>query len=224
MKTMDKLFSEKLEDHVVAPSAAAWDRLEKNLDHRHTGAIAWRWAAVLALVVIGGLYAWMSDAPKSTVAVKNEQPNQPASPTIPTEAKTPAPSQEKHLTQSSPRKSKRVVTPPVKEEAFDQPVVTNPEPESVIVAPSEVMVAAAEVTPKAEKGIVLTYVLAPLEENQPDEALVTAKADGKENSLKRVLDIARNVKNSESPIGELRDMKEELFAFDLKKKSATKKH
>lgn len=86
------------------------------------------------------------------------------------------------------------------------------------------MVAAAEVTPKAEKGIVLTYVLAPLEENQPDEALVTAKADGKENSLKRVLDIARNVKNSESPIGELRDMKEELFAFDLKKKSATKKH
>ncbi len=73
------------------------------------------------------------------------------------------------------------------------------------------------------KGNHLTYTLQEIEEPVMSESLV-ADNQQKEKSFKKVIDFARTVKNSDSPIGNLRSMKEELFALELKKKNSSKKH
>ena len=47
MNKLDAIFKDKLSNHTMMPSAAAWDKLEAGLTKKNEG-IAWmRWAAVL---------------------------------------------------------------------------------------------------------------------------------------------------------------------------------
>jgi hypothetical protein len=94
--------------------------------------------------------------------------------------------------------------------ALEEPKATVELP--LVTTPSEAV---------ASTRIVLTYTLETIE----PEAItpVVAVAADKPRSLKKVAALMGKAKNGESPLGGLRQAKDELFAFDLRKKSTTKK-
>ena len=115
-------------------------------------------------------------------------------------------------------------------------VSENPQPEPEVdkskFAESISEVALAEITEPQEESVtepakksqrmVLTYTLDPVVPVSPEVAAINN--DGKKgSSLEKVVRFAKEVKNGDSSFG-LRGMKDDLLAFDLKKKSPTKKH
>jgi len=87
--------------------------------------------------------------------------------------------------------------------------------ETNIIAPvAETSVAAVQ----KEKPIVLEYTLAGVEPETPVEKGITLTMELKEKSrFQKVFDFARGAKNSDGPFTVLRQAKQELFAFNLKK-------
>jgi len=72
-----------------------------------------------------------------------------------------------------------------------------------------------ETLEKLEKPIVIEFTLHPV----PARTLV-AQIEGdheKNNGFEKILDKARDIKNGDSELGSLRDVKNELFAFDFRK-------
>ncbi|MBY0433263.1 MAG: hypothetical protein K2U26_04045, partial [Cyclobacteriaceae bacterium] len=109
---------------------------------------------------------------------------------------------------------KKVNTTP----ALVQPAEVVPQEQVAFVEQPEVteQIAQAVTPPVVEevKPIVLTYTLATVE--APAKAEVVAK---KETPIKRAWEFAKNVKNGEATFS-IRDMKDELFALDLRKKES----
>jgi hypothetical protein len=213
MKETDRLFSDTLEGHVTSPSSGLWERVEFQLP-RPTHATTWmRWAAVLvpALVAAG---LWMNTRPETSQPVATQtiapalQPVESVGQKAVTE---PAP-----IAQTSPRKKAtpkvRIATAPIAEatpaSAVEETVALDEMAIEPIVLEEEVAVVA-----ESPKPLVLVYTL---------ETIVTEAPDGADrNTLDRVVDFARTVKHSD-PIGDIRGLKDELFALDLRKKQPKK--
>lgn len=92
---IDELFEQQLRHHEEAPSAMAWQQLQKQLGHEKKGLMwDWRVAAVIAVLFCIGLSVWYFPGTKQTT------PNQQAvavtksagaiNPTVETPAKAPA--------------------------------------------------------------------------------------------------------------------------------------
>ncbi len=222
MSKLDELFKEKLIDHSITPSTEAWRKVEAGLAKKNR---VWlRWAAVflLAGLLMGSL--WLRrDQVTVPIATTKSLPH----PNNDIKIQKPAPSNlaeenidpHKVVSQKMNR-GKQVLQSTWREPLVKEEVATLRE-EASIVPPA---VAATE-TAKAPASIVLTYTLDPVETSvEPTPPSAAATADKKDSSLKRVIEFASTVKNSEStPLESLRGMKEELFALNLKKKPTSKK-
>lgn len=231
MSKLDEFFKEKLNDHSIAPPAGSWKRVEAGLSKKNKG-VAWlRWAAVFLLgaFLLGALWMQREDtsAPLANDNLllpeveKEHQPLQPAIAKEKTEIKNVV---SKKKTTTTPAKTSQ----PVIQEEIKQAEVKK---EEVAQVTERLSVESSETNPAArqsERGILLTYtldtIIPPAEEKfEPEPAVVVASTGRKGKSFKRMMDFAKNVKNSESPLGELRIKKGELFALDLKKKPSGKK-
>ena len=164
---------------------------------------------LLLLLSAGVVIAWYASTTgtRDTVAMV---PNPPLSNSQPKKEEISAPAVRK---QSLPqRRVAKLVAPvkkkgpvkevPVKVELFVEaaPAITVPQPETARVEP--------HASVPAEKAIVIEYRL---------ESVATAQPAAKERSgLRKVLDFAWEAKNS-TPLGDLRDAKDELLAFDFRK-------
>jgi len=216
MNAIDRLFSEKLEGHKTTPSPDAWHRVESGLATKSTSFTWMRWAAVLIPASVAAAI-WFGQPARTEIA---QQPVQTA-PAVQKNPELPTVVDEHNKQQPVARKTvkrKKVVSEPI--------AVATPEPEVETVAVSHTpeAIPLEEITiepailafepvagePEA-KPMVIVYTLDPV---------VTETAD-KPLSLKRVVDFARSVKHSD-PIGDLRGLKDELLAFDLRKKSTKK--
>lgn len=234
MNKLDEFFKEKLTDHSIAPSTGAWQKVEAGFSKKNKG-VAWlRWAAVFLLgaFLLGTL--WMQRENTSAPMAKDNLPL----PEIEKENHLlqPAIAKEQPETKSvvSKKKTKTAKTiQPVIQEEIKQAEVKKEEVAQVEVAQvmEKLSVRTYETNPAArqsERGILLTYtldtIIPPIEEkSEPEAAIVVASTERKGKSFKRMMEFAKNVKNSESPLGELRIKKGELFALDLKKKPTSKK-
>lgn len=212
MKDIDRLFGETLANHTSAPSDGLWNRVEASLPQPgHT--VAWmRWAAVFvpALLAAG---LWFSTRTETEPSIAK----QTVAPALqPVESVKPAVKAEDMPVATITSRKKTLKTAPI----ASTPIV-EPEPavveetmafEDITLEPvtlEEEVVVAVE-TPKP---MVLVYTLDAVSTPAPQEA--------ERNTLNRVVDFARTVKHSD-PIGDIRGLKDELFALDLRKKQPKK--
>lgn len=216
MNAIDRLFSEKLERHKTTPSAEAWQRVEAGMTTQANPASWIRWAAILVPASVAAAL-WFSQPTSTGLA---QQPTQPT-PAIQqnSEVTTPiteAPVQQQPVARKNVKRKKAVSKPvsvPAPEPELESVALAlTPEAiplEEITIEPA-VPVIEPTVTEPDAKPMVIVYTLDP----------VVTEVD-KPSSLQRVVDFARSVKHSD-PIGDLRGLKDELLAFDLRKKSTKK--
>ncbi len=216
MNPMDELFRSKLSQHAVEPTPASWSVIEKQLDAKRKPVIMWRWAAVLLL---GGLlfviFTTLRHQPEPVLTeskpvttspqevVKQESVTQTTIPQV--VARSP------RTTNVSP-----VVTPP----SITETVIAREESAVDEVAATEVVAAIEPVVAmdKPATGIVLTFTLEPI----PATAPVSAVAEGITPEEKPATTLLAKARRGELPIGDFRQLKDNLFAFDIHRKTTTK--
>ena len=223
MNKLEELFKEKLSDYAIATPNRTWEKVEAGLSKKNKTIIWLRWAAVFLLggLLLGSLWLQRQDnsrtlAKENQPAVRKEEgPIQKSVPPMFIEQKSIAKNVRKR------KENKINPAPPLLQSvATSEKAPRTEAPSPAPTPPGEIP--APEITKLSSPishGIVLTYTLGPV------ELLIADAADGKrDKSLKRMVDFAMNVKNSDSPIGGIRVMKEDLFALELKKKTTSKNH
>jgi hypothetical protein len=222
MNSVDKLFKSKLEDHQLAPSTKAWEKLESNLSKKNRTIIWFRMAAVLALM---GML---------TVAVLNWNSSDENSPLTTTDQ----PVEGKEIEQKPPlpeKKNEELIKPGIEQTNKKKPI-----PTQLMTKPTENLAASEQVTevvkkeelidtsvaslkeeaiePFAEekKAIVLVYSLPTLPAKQTATTEV-AQVEVEQTGIQKIWEAAKDVKNSDNPWGDLREVKNELLALDFKK-------
>ncbi|HZY82195.1 MAG TPA: hypothetical protein VFE50_21870 [Cyclobacteriaceae bacterium] len=217
---VDKFFKEKLETHSLQPSAQAWDKVESHLSKKNKMVVWIRVAAAIALMGALTFVALNWDTNKEQkieVVKKDEAPRE--QPVIEQEK-----IEEKVMgapKQVAVKKKKATPAAPVvvEEEKVEEPIAIVEEP-VIVEAPTKEQKAVNE-----QKGITLTYSLPSIKKTEPVATEEPVVAEVKKTGLERVLEIAKDVKNADNPLGELREAKDDIFAFDFKKdKDKTKKN
>lgn len=213
MKDIDKLFSEALHDHSTPAPVGLWERLESGLP-ASTGHKSWfRWAAIMVpALVAAGIWMTRPDETGELVAKSPAPSPTPAENMVTTPSAQPIAVITAQKKAASHKPVKSTVLPEIHEpvetavveeiflteEITIEPVVQDPEPKI-----SE---------PVSTKPIVIVYSL---------ETVTVPQAVEKETSLDRVVEFALAVKHSD-PIADIRGLKDELFAFDFRKKQTKK--
>ena len=216
MNKIDGIFKKKLEDLALEPRSEAWVKLEAKLSKKNSGLIWFRSAA--ALLLMGLLITsiiWLQRDENQQVAeqLKNVNPSK-----ISKENKL-----KDTLSQSTPREANKITEAKRKSNSIKAKTINpstvpptvkeiEPEPPKIEILSTETV---AEVTIK-EKPIVIEYTLESIIP-QKKEAPIVAENDEKKKGLQKALDFAREAKNSDSPLGGIRQAKDDLFALNFKK-------
>ncbi len=226
---LDQLFRSKLEDHATPAPAAAWSRIEKQLAKKNNTPWLVRIAASILLVsVIGG--SWLMNSRTADTKLQSAAPLAQKAETIkPSDAKPVAiePAHQKENKKASKSATRENLVPdnrPSKEVPAVQNEVHQPIEPVVsddvdpMISPVESQTTASHVastTVTERKPIVLEYRL---EEVKP--AAIAGNDSKEKTTLSRVIDFARDAKNGDARFGELRQAKDELFAFNFKKEKS----
>lgn len=202
---VDKFFKDKLETYTLPPSAQAWDKVESHLSKKNKMVVWLRVAAAIALLgVVTFVVVDMSGPEKEIVKEKIQPKHEPAA----------QPAQKKE-------QEKQVAEVPVKKRSVPKktvaPVTPEIQPEPQVAVVEDPAPAVVEETPKKEKSITLVYSLPSVKRDPQPEAAVATVEQPKKTGFERVLEIAKEVKNADNPLGELREAKDDILAFEFKK-------
>ena len=217
----DRLFKDKLADHRLPPAAEAWSKVEAGLSKKNNVVILWRAAAVFVLfgLLTGAWFYWQSgqqDQPQQLVTKPSGTDNYGLDEPLiarqeKEENKTPVAGVEKT---NDLNKAKSKITVDTQEK-LSEPISS----ENLLTEEAELVADSkgipGETQEKLEKPIVIEFTLDPV----PVRTLV-AQAEGvneKSNGLEKIINKARDIKNGDSELGGLRDVKNELFALDFRK-------
>lgn len=219
----DKLFRDKLENFQQPAPLGAWDRIEGNLA-RPAYKLVWvRVAAGVALLTAAAIVLWPAEKAEPQLVKTNEQNSVKSTDTL---QKQNVRKEEKLLNSDKPvaplqalqtekvRKSKNQV-PVEKSEKPVQDSVVIP-----VVEESKTLI--AEVVPSLEKDESKKIVYTADEVNArflKKKLPPQATPDPKEASgIQRLIGLAYDAKNSEAPLGDLRQKKDDLLALNFGKK------
>lgn len=212
MNAIDRLFQDQLEGHSTPPSAGAWERIEAGLTKK-TSPLAWmRWAAVLVPAVVAAVI-WMNRPVASTQVVAQAETIRPV-PVAPETTPAPAVVKDRPATSRRIASGKPALAPPTEVDLPIEAVALLPEAapmEDLIIEPQSPITITETVAEPETKPVVIVYTL----------ETIASDAAEKPSSLERVVEFARAVKHSD-PISDLRGLKDELLALDLRKKSTKK--
>jgi hypothetical protein len=234
----DKLFRDKLETYQRPAPAPAWDRIDAELNKKNSA--AWPWLKIAATLLLIALAVWILwpknstlDGTPQTADKKDAEPKvSPLLPTprasvqqramIPSENQSDAENTEKKNTSST--KKKRVEVPFGKETKVA--VEKNPTtiPEEVMtqqdVAIVEDKTEQENIVAKenaSERNIKIVFTANDAEKylvkSSPDEATTDAK---KPSRLQKLLDKADDLTTNQDPIGEIRQVKNEILALNFR--------
>lgn len=236
----DKLFREKLRGYERPVSGNAWERVAEHL-HKKNSRNLWLKvaAAVLALVAAGGLLLLsVNNDPAPSLAEKTQPADHAESPSSPA-LRAPRKALTPERKQASGRKNEmKIKSPPGHAEDRKQKAdLPAPEPSSLTSA--EV----AEVNPSSEPTPTIGDSLSPantktetrmtivfsaqevndkyLETNEHDKHDKKDLADAtsvekKTSSFQSLLKRARDLKHNQDPLGDLRQKKNDILAFNFK--------
>jgi hypothetical protein len=216
---VDKLFKDKLEGHALQPSAQAWEKVEAHLGKKNK-IVVWRIAAGVALLGVLTFVAlnWNKTESKREFAKKETEVRSKESEVKEKKVESIPSTIENKL---APKKINRKKT--VEPVVIPAPVVEEPEViEQQVAVVEQLDIEQQNVEspivnveqPKTKKGITLTYSLPPVKKQ---EEPVVAQAEPRKTGLERVLEIAREVKNGDSRLAELREAKDDILALDFRK-------
>jgi hypothetical protein len=228
---VDQLFKNKLSEHTMVPSEEAWIRVQSGLPTKKNKIIVyWRVAAVLALVCfLIGIYFFRNDdqpstkqlAQKDKISVpETKKETEPQTKVEATEKTQPVNVAKAEKSKAIDKKSTQKKVDHSINEAIEsgmQNEVKNEDsilPQEISVATEEVQV--AQVT-EQKKPIVIEFTLRPV--NDIEEVAI-AKNQEKEKGFKKLIEVAREVKNGETGFSNLREMKNELLAFEFVKEKS----
>jgi hypothetical protein len=219
---IDQLFKERLGEHTIAPPDTAWQKVQASANQNKKVIIIWRIAAAVLLMGLL-LSAWLFTTSQNEASTPQltEKINKTESENVAPIEKTIAPAIEaqtekiaKNIETQKPKKNNQkivteeVITPQKQEEEamvdHVTELITNTEAETLI-------------TQVTEKPTVIEFTLPTLTETKEPIA-VAAIEEEKSSGLKKIFETARDVKNGDAQFtANLRDMKNELLAFDFKK-------
>ena len=219
MNKLDRVFNEKLADHSVAPAAAAWDRIEAGLSKKNSPMLWLRWAAILIPGTILG-FLWISQPiPSPSQIAKVTTSPAPTAISTPNIAETQSVATQKATPIKKKKSRRKEYVPQVIQPTTLPQEKTVSLPESVTPLEDVTLEPAADetvpVTIVETKPMVLVYTL------EPVVARPMPQVEAKKTPLGRVAEFANTVKHSD-PLGDLRVMKDEFLAIDLRKKSTKK--
>ncbi|MFZ1808585.1 MAG: hypothetical protein WAU36_15235 [Cyclobacteriaceae bacterium] len=225
---IDNLFKKKLEAHSVEPAPSAWARVSSSASKKNKAVIWFRAAAALFLMASAlWLYNNTNENISSEIAkvtpeelrpekpvaiqkeaeIKSTEDNNTTHASIPPAQKTKVPliiqNNEKPKNENIERHRVDLTTEPLE---LIAKIDSNP-----IQDDSEIE---ASATKSLSKPIVIVYELKSYAKKSEPEIDPLFQ---KKNGLKRVLDVANNIRTGESPLGGLRQAKEDLFALNFKK-------
>ncbi len=223
MNKIDNFFKKKVEEASVEARPEAWQKLEANLSKKNNSLI---WLRVAAAILLAGLFIasiiWLQkgETVQQLSEVKKEVPVAPSTdstelikePVPIPRLKTPGLKKEKNSRKQKPQMKGHETVPLLPstdhEEEIASVVKEEMKIESEEIIPQKILVASVD------KPIVIEYTLELLPKKQTD---VVADATEKKNNLQKALEFAREAKNSDSPLGGLRQAKNDLFALNFKK-------
>ncbi len=233
---VDQFFKNKLEDHSMAPSENAWAKVEAGLSKKNN-VVLWRWAA--AALLMGALITIIYSSQRGignsqpALAEKKIKKGSPVAsdPSNLTQPKTESPSQQSSSTFAAKKNSTKSLIQPAKIESEEIQ-----KKETIAVVDHKIKKTEAddmnqgqeaknkieekiiaEATPKKEvasttrKPIKLEFTL----EDLPSVETVATTNEVKNTGLKKVLELAREMKQGEGPLTSLREKKNELFAHNF---------
>jgi hypothetical protein len=224
---IDQLFKNKLGDHNLPPSDEAWTKVQAGLSKRNKVIIYWRAAAVFVLLglLVSAWYLFTGSIVSKQEQLTQSGLQQPI-PEINNESIEPLKEQTLAQVLEEPKKvntkkqskksnnsqdtNKQEVTETTTELAQHTPL------NSEILELNESIVSVSEA--KEEKAIVIEFILPAITQTTSPEVAIAITEPEKSNGIMKILETARDVKNGDAELGNsLRDIKNELLAFDFKK-------
>lgn len=224
---IDQLFKNKLGDHNLPPSDEAWAKVKVGLSKKNKEIIYWRAAAVFLLLglLVSAWYLFTG-----SIVSKQEQLTQSGlyKPTPEISKESIEPIKEQTLVQVL-EESKKITTKKENKKSnntqdIDKPMVTETTTElaqnlslnSEMLELNESIASVNEV--KQEKAIVIEFELPAIAQTNSLDVVPVITEPEKSNGIMKLLETARDVKNGDAELGNsLRDIKNELLAFDFKK-------
>ena len=223
---LDKLFKDKLAGHTLPPSPQAWSKVEAGLSKTNKGVMVFRIAAsVLLASALAASMVWIASR-QASIPLSLTQNT--AKKQAPLKAIQPSKIEKKNTHKPAGADGKRILPHPNPPETATIPIeVSQPHALSTtqdhnskidstqqpIVITDPVKLVAIQET--IVKPIIIEYRLETISLLPTTESPSTATAQEK-SGFRKVIDFALEAKNS-SPLGDLREAKDGLFAFNFKK-------
>lgn len=227
--SVDKFFNQKLSEHMMAPNEGAWSRIASGLPKKNKTIIWFRAAAVLLLVILGGvLWNYINNGSNTNTnnqqiaeATEIEKLKEATSDLSATPKSTPEPAEKMSVAPAVKQVQKvkrQKATIPVerKEEQFELTKQLEVETVALTAEIVEQPLLVKETGESKSNPIVIVYELKPIPKEQPDENEFMELPE-KKSTLRRVLTLANDVRSGDSKISGLRQTKEEILAFNFKK-------
>lgn len=220
---LDKLFRDKLEQHSVAPSAHAWEKVAAGFPKKNNSwTLSWRIAAAIALLAVVSWLAFDFSQPREVQITKKETIEQPT-------IEQPKQNVEDKEALKSEKKDEKFKKPAPVQNTVAQRIISKPVQQSVKEEENEILIkdiqldqtisSVEEVTepvaiqeptvqPAQAKAMVIVYNLAPVEKKQEVEPAKT-------NTLKKVLEFAKDVKSGDATtFASVRNWKDNLLGSE----------
>ena len=226
---LDQLFKNKLSDHAFAPSVKAWERVKDGLVKKNNRPLVLRIAAAVMLVgALTSTLLWLSSRhpasdSSSTLGKNADSKTNTVEPTNPS-----APSTNGAKERTTRQLVSKQKQPPVKgndqkvraiedqNNMAQSKITTEARQESIAPTPDAVGVTTIDNQQMEEKPIVLVYRLESIEPRLVAESSLTPEPKEKSGLMKAII-FARDAKNGDTGLGDLRQAKDELFAFNFRK-------
>jgi len=217
MSKLDGFFRKKLDEATHEPRPEAWTKLEANLSKKNKSLNGWKIAATIALTgMLITSITWLQnkdDQQQLSEKMNSEIPSGKDNKQEPVVTHPSSSTENKSVAHNNFRKKVhqplQMTTVPIPQEKAER------EPDSIVAYPGEPIVLEKETVAAVapEKPIVIEYTLEsiPFKKKSVD----VAETGEKKNNLQKALDFAREAKNSDSPLGELRQAKDDLFALNF---------
>ena len=223
---IDQLFKNKLSDHILPPSEGAWSKVQNGLSKKNNTIIYWRVAA--GFVLMGLLIStwYLLSKPVEMVnrqISKTENSKTNETPALPNENKpTNIYTIEKEPKRTEVRKN---LTQSLKPNALPKKEVIEKELDKTNEASLQTETETSKIEETIavtkviiEKPIVIEFTLPTIEESTQANTSLAKSETEKSTGIMKFLETARDVKNGDAEFGNsLRDIKNELFAFEFKK-------
>lgn len=224
---IDEFFKARLTDHPMAPPPNAWSKVEANLSKKNKGIVWFRAAAALLFLgLLLTVIVWVQSKKIETEptrianvdsshekerAIKGSNVTEGLRPDLKKRSRSNTKRQPSLVQVESMPEIKKQIQQEIEQPAMVEAQNTIEVTESIAVS-----------QPKARKPLVLEFRLDEITTQQltATEEIKIANVDSK-NGIQKAIGFALEVKNGDSPIINLRQAKENLFALNFKKDKKT---